>query len=166
MLSNVAQQCCLGVHDDAHWPLLIHKMYWQVFVLVITLTFHLHQSSKRATIWPAMLFPCSGCMHTHHHRFSSKAAVWCLLGKVVEAYVHADSEMMLCCQEGAVDVFLDFISYSGGPLAEDLLEVITRPVSILWGRSRCVCTSSYLQSKGLSYHLDIHQEQHSCKSIR
>ena len=43
--------------------------------------------------------------------------------------------MMLSCQEGAVDVFLDFISYSGGPLAEDLLEVITRPVSILWGKS-------------------------------
>ena len=37
-------------------------------------------------------------------------------------------------QEGAVDVFLDFISYSGGPLAEDLLEVIQRPVSILWGK--------------------------------
>ena len=37
-------------------------------------------------------------------------------------------------QEGAVDVFLDFISYSGGPLAEDLLEVITQPVSILWGK--------------------------------
>ncbi|KAL3133817.1 hypothetical protein ABBQ32_008291 [Trebouxia sp. C0010 RCD-2024] len=36
-------------------------------------------------------------------------------------------------QEGAVDVFLDFISYSGGPLAEDLLEVIKQPVSILWG---------------------------------
>ncbi|KAL0045202.1 hypothetical protein WJX82_000513 [Trebouxia sp. C0006] len=36
-------------------------------------------------------------------------------------------------QEGAVDVFLDFISYSGGPLAEDLLEVIQQPVSILWG---------------------------------
>ena len=31
-------------------------------------------------------------------------------------------------------MFLDFISYSGGPLAEDLLEVIKQPVSILWGK--------------------------------
>ena len=43
-------------------------------------------------------------------------------------------EMFHCiAQAGAVDVFLDFISYSGGPLAEDLLEVIQQPVSILWG---------------------------------
>ncbi|KAF5833880.1 Alpha/Beta hydrolase protein, partial [Dunaliella salina] len=37
---------------------------------------------------------------------------------------------------GAVDVFLDFISYSGGPLPEDLLSTISSksvPVSILWG---------------------------------
>lgn len=41
---------------------------------------------------------------------------------------------LLDLQKGAVDVFLDFISYSGGPLAEDLLEVIKQPVSILWGK--------------------------------
>ncbi len=36
---------------------------------------------------------------------------------------------------GAVDVFLDFISYSGGPLAEDLLKAMpsTVPVSVVWG---------------------------------
>lgn len=36
-------------------------------------------------------------------------------------------------QPGAVHVFLDFISYSGGPLAEDLLAGCTVPVSVLWG---------------------------------
>ena len=36
-------------------------------------------------------------------------------------------------QPGAVDVFLDFISYSGGPLAEDLLRDCSVPVSVLWG---------------------------------
>lgn len=36
-------------------------------------------------------------------------------------------------QPGAVDVFLDFISYSGGPLPEDLLERVSVPVSMLWG---------------------------------
>ena len=36
-------------------------------------------------------------------------------------------------QPGAADVFLDFISYSSGPLAEDLLEEVSCPVSILWG---------------------------------
>eukprot|EP00878_Enallax_costatus_P002483 GHUV01002663.1.p1 GENE.GHUV01002663.1~~GHUV01002663.1.p1 ORF type:complete len:406 (+),score=72.01 GHUV01002663.1:129-1220(+) len=38
-------------------------------------------------------------------------------------------------QPGAVDVFLDFISYSGGPLPERLLEQMPPgvPVSILWG---------------------------------
>lgn len=30
-------------------------------------------------------------------------------------------------------MFLDFISYSGGPLPEDLLEVIKVPVVIAWG---------------------------------
>ena len=35
--------------------------------------------------------------------------------------------------EGAADVFLAFISYSQGPLAEDLLPQISCPVLILWG---------------------------------
>jgi pimeloyl-ACP methyl ester carboxylesterase len=34
---------------------------------------------------------------------------------------------------GAVDVFLDFISYSGGPLPEDLLPLVQCPVRLLWG---------------------------------
>ncbi|GAB4815280.1 hypothetical protein N2152v2_002326 [Parachlorella kessleri] len=34
---------------------------------------------------------------------------------------------------GAVDVFLDFISYVGGPLPEELLEAVTVPVSMVWG---------------------------------
>lgn len=39
-------------------------------------------------------------------------------------------------QPGAVDVFLDFISYSGGPLPEEQLAAMPPgvPVSILWGR--------------------------------
>lgn len=36
-------------------------------------------------------------------------------------------------QEGAVSVFLDFISYSGGPLPEDQLEAVERPVVMVWG---------------------------------
>jgi pimeloyl-ACP methyl ester carboxylesterase len=36
-------------------------------------------------------------------------------------------------QPGAAPVFLDFISYSGGPLPEELLAKCTRPVRILWG---------------------------------
>ena len=36
-------------------------------------------------------------------------------------------------EEGAVRVFLDFISYSGGPLPEELLAEVNLPVSILWG---------------------------------
>ncbi len=43
------------------------------------------------------------------------------------------SENCRVMQPGAVDVFLDFISYSGGPLPEELLPQITCPVSILWG---------------------------------
>ena len=34
---------------------------------------------------------------------------------------------------GAVDVFLDFISYSGGPLPEELLPQVNCPVRFLWG---------------------------------
>mmetsp|Transcript_18590 Transcript_18590/g.25875 ORF Transcript_18590/g.25875 Transcript_18590/m.25875 type:complete len:425 (+) Transcript_18590:3-1277(+) len=36
-------------------------------------------------------------------------------------------------QPGAVDVFLDFISYSGGPLPEDLIPQVKCPVRIVWG---------------------------------
>jgi len=34
---------------------------------------------------------------------------------------------------GAVDVFLDFISYSGGPLPEELIPQLKCPVQIVWG---------------------------------
>jgi pimeloyl-ACP methyl ester carboxylesterase len=34
---------------------------------------------------------------------------------------------------GAADVFLAFVGYSQGPLAEDLLPQLTCPVLILWG---------------------------------
>jgi pimeloyl-ACP methyl ester carboxylesterase len=34
-----------------------------------------------------------------------------------------------------VEVFLDFISYSGGPLPEELLPRVACPVSILWGEA-------------------------------
>ncbi|CAG9464986.1 unnamed protein product [Pedinophyceae sp. YPF-701] len=36
-------------------------------------------------------------------------------------------------QDGAVDVFLDFISYSGGPLPEDLLREVPVPTVVVWG---------------------------------
>ena len=37
--------------------------------------------------------------------------------------------------DGAVDVFLAFIGYSQGPLAEDLLPQVTCPVLVLWGEA-------------------------------
>jgi pimeloyl-ACP methyl ester carboxylesterase len=61
-----------------------------------------------------------------------------------EAYADSNAvtdELVECIlkpglQPGAAEVFLDFISYSGGPLPEDLLPKIaeTTPVRILWGR--------------------------------
>ena len=36
---------------------------------------------------------------------------------------------------GAADVFLDFISYSCGPLPEDLLPKVRQPIRILWGEN-------------------------------
>ncbi len=38
-------------------------------------------------------------------------------------------------EPGAADVFLSFIQYSQGPLAEDLLPQMQRPVLILWGEA-------------------------------
>ena len=38
-------------------------------------------------------------------------------------------------QPGAADVFLDFISYSSGPLPEFLLPKVQNPVRILWGEN-------------------------------
>ena len=42
---------------------------------------------------------------------------------------------LVLVQPGAVEVFLDFISYSGGPLPEELLPQMSSPVSILWGEA-------------------------------
>lgn len=36
-------------------------------------------------------------------------------------------------EPGAPDVFLDFISYSGGPLPEDLMPRVTCPLWLVWG---------------------------------
>ncbi|NJK72765.1 MAG: alpha/beta fold hydrolase, partial [Synechococcaceae cyanobacterium SM2_3_60] len=36
---------------------------------------------------------------------------------------------------GAADVFIAFISYAQGPLADDLLPLVTCPVHILWGEN-------------------------------
>ncbi len=38
-------------------------------------------------------------------------------------------------EPGAAEVFLDFISYSGGPLPEELLPQVKVPVRILWGEN-------------------------------
>ena len=38
-------------------------------------------------------------------------------------------------EPGAAAVFLDFISYSGGPLPEELLEKCSVPVRVLWGEN-------------------------------
>jgi pimeloyl-ACP methyl ester carboxylesterase len=38
-------------------------------------------------------------------------------------------------EPGAADVFLAFIRYSSGPLAEDLLPQVACPVYILWGEA-------------------------------
>ena len=44
-------------------------------------------------------------------------------------------------QPGAADVFLDFLSYSSGPLPEEQLAAVTVPVSMLWGDKDpwCAC---------------------------
>ena len=39
---------------------------------------------------------------------------------------------------GAADVFISFVNYSSGPLAEDLLPQIDTPVAIVWGGERSV----------------------------
>ena len=42
---------------------------------------------------------------------------------------------------GAADVFISFISYSSGPLAETLLPQMQSPVAIVWGGERSVGTA-------------------------
>ena len=71
--------------------------------------------------------------------FKSVATPDTLRNILQQAYVGpVDDETVQCIlqpglQEGAADVFLDFISYSGGPLPEELLPQIKVPVRILWG---------------------------------
>jgi len=58
-----------------------------------------------------------------------------------QAYIHHESitdeliEILLAPsrEPGAAQVFLTFIKYDTGPLAEDLLPLVTCPVQILWG---------------------------------
>lgn len=45
---------------------------------------------------------------------------------------------------GAVDVFLDFISYSTGPLPEQQLAKLTCPVRIIWGEVFDFFSQSYV----------------------
>ncbi|KAL3143358.1 hypothetical protein ABBQ38_002191 [Trebouxia sp. C0009 RCD-2024] len=71
-------------------------------------------------------------------QIATKKGVKSVLSQAYADATQVTDELVDCIlqpglQEGAVDVFLDFISYSGGPLAEDLLEVVKQPVSILWG---------------------------------
>jgi len=47
--------------------------------------------------------------------------------------VQVDKILTPGLRPGAADVFLDFLSYSSGPLPEQQLEEVTVPVSILWG---------------------------------
>ena len=36
---------------------------------------------------------------------------------------------------GAADVFISFVNYSSGPLAEDLLPKMQAPVAVIWGEN-------------------------------
>lgn len=73
--------------------------------------------------------------------FSSVAQKQTVANILKQAYGNekaVDNELVDCIlkpglQPGAARVFLDFISYSGGPLPEDLIRATTRPVSIVWG---------------------------------
>ncbi|HEY9761589.1 MAG TPA: alpha/beta fold hydrolase [Trichocoleus sp.] len=56
---------------------------------------------------------------------------YCRPEAVTDNLVNALLEPAL--QPGAADVFLAFVRYSGGPLAEELLPDITCPVLIMWG---------------------------------
>jgi len=48
-------------------------------------------------------------------------------------------------EPGATDVFLDFISYSAGPLPEEMLPLLTEtPVYIGWGEEDPWCVRVYL----------------------
>ena len=42
-------------------------------------------------------------------------------------------------EAGAVEVFLDFISYSGGPLPGQLINDSPVPVGIVWGANTAIC---------------------------
>ena len=61
------------------------------------------------------------CIHKLHPHSSGAGLSWC------------------AAQPGAASVFLDFISYSDGPLPDELLEACKRPVSILWGACTLRC---------------------------
>lgn len=65
---------------------------------------------------------------------------------------------------GAVDVFLDFISYSGGPLPEELLDRTTVPVSILWGE-KVRCDRHRLWSRPLGACVGAQRPLCPCKEL-
>ena len=50
-------------------------------------------------------------------------------------------------QPGAVQVFLDFLSYSGGPLPEELIPQMPCPVEILWGEKDRKSNHTYMHMR-------------------
>lgn len=65
-----------------------------------------------------------------------------------EGLVHVQVEKILKpgLQPGAADVFLDFLSYSSGPLPEEQLAAVTVPVSMLWGDKDPWCALMAVQA--------------------
>ncbi|QDZ22009.1 alpha/beta fold hydrolase [Chloropicon primus] len=75
--------------------------------------------------------------------FSQVAQPKAIQNILKEAYCDATTvsdELVSCVlnpglQPGAVEVFLDFISYSGGPLPEELIPQMPCPVELIWGEA-------------------------------
>jgi len=74
--------------------------------------------------------------------FSQVATAKGVKSVLQQCYYNSDAvtdELVACIlnpglEPGAVDVFLDFISYSGGPLPEQLIKDCPVPVSVVWGQ--------------------------------
>ncbi len=133
--------CVVALQTAVSHPTLVHG----VVMLNCSLRM-LHDRKLALAPWyrrigPRLLQRVLSFKPLGHFFFNQIAQPKAVRNVLLQAYGNPDAvtdelvELILqpARDRGAADVFLAFIRYSQGPLAEDLLPVVTCPILILWG---------------------------------
>ncbi|KAG7671598.1 hypothetical protein Ndes2526B_g09240 [Nannochloris sp. 'desiccata'] len=114
-------------------------------VQIINISLRMLHESKQAPLAKPLVAALQNTLRTTNLGklfFSQVATANAVKNVLKQCYCNSDAvtdELVECIlkpglEPGAVDVFLDFISYSGGPLPEQLIKECPVPVSVVWGQ--------------------------------